>query len=47
MSAVVAAAAELAAPGNIVILSPACASFGMFRNYQDRGEQFSAAVRAL
>lgn len=38
---------ELAHPGEVVLLSPACASFDLFRNYEDRGEQFKAAVRAL
>jgi UDP-N-acetylmuramoylalanine--D-glutamate ligase len=40
-------AAELAQPGDVVLLSPACASFDMFDNYQQRGDAFVAAVRAL
>lgn len=39
--------AELAAVGDVVLLSPACSSFDMFRNYQNRGEVFSEAVRGL
>jgi len=34
-------------PGNVVLLSPACASFDMFSDYQDRGRQFKALVHAL
>ncbi|MDO8540946.1 MAG: UDP-N-acetylmuramoyl-L-alanine--D-glutamate ligase [Opitutaceae bacterium] len=38
-------ASELAAPGEHVLLSPGFASFDMFRNYEDRGEQFEQLVR--
>ncbi|MBU3677099.1 MAG: UDP-N-acetylmuramoyl-L-alanine--D-glutamate ligase [Chitinophagaceae bacterium] len=37
----------LAQPGDCVLLSPACASFDLFKNYEDRGEQFKQAVRSL
>lgn len=39
--------AELAAKGDIVLLSPCCASFDLFKNYEDRGKQFAAAVETL
>ena len=47
MDQVVHRAAEVAQPGDAVILSPACASFGMFKNYADRGDKFIAAARQL
>lgn len=47
MSAIVARAAQTAGPGSVVILSPAAASFDMFKSYADRGDQFIAAVTNL
>jgi UDP-N-acetylmuramoylalanine--D-glutamate ligase len=38
---------HMANPGDVVLLSPACASFDLFNNYEDRGEQFKKAVRDL
>ena len=47
MADAVRAAADNAAAGDIVLLSPGCASFGLFRDEFDRGDQFRAAVAAL
>lgn len=38
---------HFAAKGDVVLLSPACASFDLFKNYEDRGNQFKQAVRDL
>jgi UDP-N-acetylmuramoylalanine--D-glutamate ligase len=40
-------AADVALPGDCVLLSPACASFDMFDNYEHRGQVFMQAVREL
>lgn len=47
MARIVQAAYAAAKPGDIVIMSPACASFDMFKSYKDRGEQFITAVENL
>jgi len=47
MKEIVRKAYQLAKPGDIVLLSPACASFGMFKNYKDRGDQFKKEVNNL
>ena len=47
MAEAVRRAAALAAPGDVVLLSPACASFDLFKNYEDRGRQFAAAAQKL
>lgn len=47
MEAAVQTAQRLAHPGDAVLLSPACSSFDMYRNYEERGDVFRAAVQAL
>ncbi len=47
MEEAVRAAARFAQPGDTVLLSPACASLDMFRDYAHRGNEFAAAVQGL
>src|SRR3954452_10212938 len=47
LAAAVRRARERARPGDVVLLSPACASYDQFRNFEDRGDQFKALVRGL
>lgn len=47
LPAAVRLAAELARPGEAVVLSPACSSYDMFQNYEERGRVFAAAARSL
>jgi UDP-N-acetylmuramoylalanine--D-glutamate ligase len=47
MDQAVTLAASFASPGDAVLLSPACSSFDMFKDYKDRGDAFVRAVRAL
>lgn len=47
MDDMVTKAANLASAGDVVLLSPACASFGLFENYKDRGNQFKEVVGKL
>ncbi len=47
LAAAVRRGAEIASPGDTVLLSPACASFDMFRDFEHRGDVFRAAVREL
>jgi UDP-N-acetylmuramoylalanine--D-glutamate ligase len=47
MDQIVKQASDLAASGDVVLLSPGCASFGLFANYKQRGDKFSNSVRQL
>jgi UDP-N-acetylmuramoylalanine--D-glutamate ligase len=47
MAHAVAAAAKLAEPGDVVLMSPACASYDMFENFQQRGQIFRDLVHAM
>ncbi|MCP4257887.1 MAG: UDP-N-acetylmuramoyl-L-alanine--D-glutamate ligase [Planctomycetes bacterium] len=47
LSEAVQSAARLAEPGDVVLLSPACASYDMFENFQQRGKEFTKLVREL
>jgi UDP-N-acetylmuramoylalanine--D-glutamate ligase len=47
MEEAVEAAFHLAKKGETVLLSPCCASFDLFKNYEDRGDQFKKYVREL
>ena len=47
MSEAVKVAYKIAERGDTVLLSPACASFDLFKNYEDRGNQFKEAIKNL
>jgi UDP-N-acetylmuramoylalanine--D-glutamate ligase len=47
MPEIIAAIQSSATSGDVVILSPACASFGLFKDYKDRGQQFKDAIETL
>jgi UDP-N-acetylmuramoylalanine--D-glutamate ligase len=47
MGEIIKQANSLAAPGDVVLLSPGAASFGMFKDSKDRGAKFNQAVQSL
>src|SRR3990167_2062283 len=47
MADIITEARRVAQPGDVILLSTGCASFGLFHDYKDRGDQFRAAVEAL
>jgi UDP-N-acetylmuramoylalanine--D-glutamate ligase len=47
LDSAVAAAADAARPGDVVLLTPACTSFDAFGDFEERGERFRELVRAM
>jgi UDP-N-acetylmuramoylalanine--D-glutamate ligase len=47
LESAVRSARELATPGGVILFSPACSSYDMFRNYEERGKAFRRAVAGL